>query len=708
MKFGPKETKQLNEYLRTGRNRNRQFLTTKLVDDLEPGSLKDELTKDFDPKQETYEEYLQRKSLERPFNMADGGRAEFKRGTGLGPITELAGRFSNKPGGFSVRSKVGARDIPLKELKKLPGFVRITTEDVVFDTKANAKNFLNSELLADAKKAAVSTGAKAESRKLKIRKPKIFNRIMKLAEEGKTSVKKIGEDPILVKLNNGKKMQYGVIQKIITDEKGEKFFKKVAETKQPFLGEIRKGALANLNKILEDYYKGTGFRELTKKYFPNSPEAKKGTASTVLENVVNENADPKKVANRPKYKVTGEGVSPAQIILNNPKAKAEFIKFSNAPENRILDSMEEAGRIAKKYAPEGLKISGYKSRTGFMDSGLRDLITKKVEFSNPFEGRGEGSRVATGPEKTRRGRIAITAPIDVEGTRKFQFHHIMNIGGEIPLDLNDVAIIEQKMNTTLSPYNARLNNIADSITNLINEQPKGYLKEIDKLNDAGEKVVKNAIKELPSEYKKLIGFNRVVPVFDEYGTPVRFVGQKFGGSGKTNPALKLEKLTPEQERGLRKQVKTDARALERGRLKDKILSSTGKVLKGVGKVIKPVGYLVGTKALFDARAMAADQGIELSTADQVMALDSGDPNVALENYRRRNDPVFAAQQRAKDLAQMSDDFEEVGQQPMNIDLTMPRAFAMGGLSGGDKSGPPPERGPNPQGLLSLMKRGMRI
>ena len=36
------------------------------------------------------------------------------------------------------------------------------------------------------------------------------------------------------------------------------------------------------------------------------------------------------------------------------------------------------------------------------------------------------------------------------------------------------------------------------------------------------------------------------------------------------------------------------------------------------------------------------------------------------------------------------------------------AVAMGGLSGGDKSGPPPERGPNPQGLLSLMKRGMRI
>ena len=51
-----------------------------LVDDLEPGALKDEMLKDFDPSQETYEEYLQRKNLERPFNMADGGRIGFKRG----------------------------------------------------------------------------------------------------------------------------------------------------------------------------------------------------------------------------------------------------------------------------------------------------------------------------------------------------------------------------------------------------------------------------------------------------------------------------------------------------------------------------------------------------------------------------------------------------------------------------------------------------
>jgi hypothetical protein len=52
-----------------------------LADDLQPGSLKDELLKDFDPSQETYEEYLQRKSLDRPFNMAEGGRVKFAEGT---------------------------------------------------------------------------------------------------------------------------------------------------------------------------------------------------------------------------------------------------------------------------------------------------------------------------------------------------------------------------------------------------------------------------------------------------------------------------------------------------------------------------------------------------------------------------------------------------------------------------------------------------
>ena len=46
-----------------------------IAEDLEPGALRDEMLKGFDPSQETHEEYLQRINLERPFNAAQGGSA---------------------------------------------------------------------------------------------------------------------------------------------------------------------------------------------------------------------------------------------------------------------------------------------------------------------------------------------------------------------------------------------------------------------------------------------------------------------------------------------------------------------------------------------------------------------------------------------------------------------------------------------------------
>jgi len=51
-----------------------------LVDELEPGALKDEMLGKFNPDQETYEEYLRRINLERPFNMNQGGRIGFYKG----------------------------------------------------------------------------------------------------------------------------------------------------------------------------------------------------------------------------------------------------------------------------------------------------------------------------------------------------------------------------------------------------------------------------------------------------------------------------------------------------------------------------------------------------------------------------------------------------------------------------------------------------
>ena len=299
------------------------------------------------------------------------------------------------------------------------------------------------------------------------------------------------------------------------------------------------------------------------------------------------------------------------------------------------------------------------------------------------------------------------APFNFNAFGDFEFHHIMNIGGPIALDTSDIAIVSKAMNRKLSPYNRRLNDIGEEIFNLIETKPEGYLKKIKEQNKKGKAIITEVKSKLPKEYRKLIGFNEVVPTFDSNKNVSGFIGKKFGGS-EIKDGIKLADLSKNEIKGLKKQMISDLNKFQSTGLKDKILSSTGKVLKAAGKVIKPIGYAVGTKALFDAQALAKEKGIELSNFDKFLAIDSGDPNVAINNYMRRNDPEFAAAERAKDLAKMTDDFEEVGQQPMNIDLTMPRAFAMGGLSGGDKSGPPPERGPNPQGLPGLLKRVKNI
>ena len=99
---------------------------------------------------------------------------------------------------------------------------------------------------------------------------------------------------------------------------------------------------------------------------------------------------------------------------------------------------------------------------------------------------------------------------------------------------------------------------------------------------------------------------------------------------------------------------------EKAKTRDMFKKAFTKSAKIVGKVIKPVGVGFGINAVKTAIIKADEQGLELSNLDKAMAFDSGDADVAIDSYKRRTDPEFAAQERAKDLAQMTDDFEEVG------------------------------------------------
>ena len=116
----------------------------------------------------------------------------------------------------------------------------------------------------------------------------------------------------------------------------------------------------------------------------------------------------------------------------------------------------------------------------------------------------------------------------LSGSEAFPFHHIMPIGGETQLTTNDVAVITKQMNSKLSPYNVKLNNIADAISTVANNQQPGYVNKISQLNNSAEEIVAKATKELPNKFKPYIGFTRLDPITDEYGTLIRLTENRVG------------------------------------------------------------------------------------------------------------------------------------------------------------------------------------
>ena len=138
MKIG--DYKQMMAYLTRPEQPKEQVAD--LVDDLTPGPLKDELTKDYDPSQESYEEYLQRKALgERPFNAQDGGRANLAIGGGAIEGEDLDTRegFAN-PGINTQAKRLSKVENYLDEDK----FVKLRIENKDKTNKEFA-DFLNKE-----------------------------------------------------------------------------------------------------------------------------------------------------------------------------------------------------------------------------------------------------------------------------------------------------------------------------------------------------------------------------------------------------------------------------------------------------------------------------------------------------------------------------------------------------------------------------------
>ena len=600
MKFGPKETKQLNEYLRTGRNRNRQFLTTKLVDDLEPGPLKDELTKDFDPKQETYEEYLQRKSLERPSNMAKGGRAGYRDGLS---VQTLDPRFPTKD---PMSTDFKPLDIPGAALPPLAVGAGIKRLKDTFFSKDEDKREKKKDADPDDKNI------------LKRPDPNDPKNLEDLANSLE----------VLEAVERLKKKE-------MNPEKRDTRTKLAVDLDLPVtrsgMLEIRKGDYFNKRlQTLKD--KGVNFDG-----YYSVPE----------------------IANLLGTK-SSSGINSYIQDKNIPSVKSGLFKVVKL--NDFLDVYQGTKKRVDLAPPPTLQNL---ARKDFLDEDNRSKLYerfKRIRFGTDLKDKAKEMPAETRAifDKYELSKLEGGHPFPVEFfTKKFgkqgtlqkerQFDWIYRNKDKL-FNPNDLVLQSKDINAEGGPFFkaiGKLKPLYKELGEYVNKyegkgavKNKEDVKKISKLNLEIMKVITNSKNDVDNFMRENPDSKLTIPKMKTGGLHGAIFDSETG---------EVELYAPD------KQV-----LFESGAVGDEPQDQKLKIAEG----------------FLDALNQVVD--------------DESDLKILTDYFEGKVLPRF----------------QKGG--PVEIDLTMPRAFAMGGLSGGDKSGPPPERGPNPQGLISLMKRGMRI
>ena len=446
-------------------------------------------------------------------------------------------------------------------------------------------------------------------------------------------------------------VQYGTkeeIEKLIADRKiaADASYKAGVDKAAKI---AKEKAEADIKKIIDSFIKKGDYENFKSK--PYESQLKRVLPSGNIRQSVGGRVNPKTFQYISDMLAAGDFENLSRITGRSTEELIEFSK--KIPKKGVID-IEKRAKSAKESFPEERKLTEEQKK----------LAEKKVQSK-------------------RKDRLVKTTGLAkfISGSDDFPFHHIKQIGGEAPLKRSDLIVIDKVMNSKLSPYNKKLNDIADAISQKITESFQAMnakneskalklLKEVDVLNNQAEQIVKKAQKTLPDNFKPLIGFNKFTARTDEYGFPLddKVLVEPVGGGVKKGVIEKdLTKYTRKEIENLQKEINRQVKILELQRdipnltTADKIKTGFIKGLKTTGKVIKPIGYAFGANAVKTAISKAADQGLELNLADKIMAFDSGDAEVALNNAKRRVNPEFAAAERAKDLAKMTDDFEEVGQ-----------------------------------------------
>ena len=145
---------------------------------------------------------------------------------------------------------------------------------------------------------------------------------------------------------------------------------------------------------------------------------------------------------------------------------------------------------------------------------------------------------------------------------------------------------------------------------------------------------------------------------------------------RKNALKAASKINKKEENRILNEVNRKFNEVNKKSKLSKLKSITGKVLRLTGKVIKPLGYAIGTGAVISAKSLADEMNIDLNPIDYYAAMELGDPQMAINSWKMRNDPEYKAAEMAK-LPSLDEGTYEV----MEEDVVEKKD---GGLSGVDQ------------------------
>jgi len=243
-----------------------------------------------------------------------------------------------------------------------------------------------------------------------------------------------------------------------------------------------------------------------------------------------------------------------ELVKVTGKTEQELINFKNNLPTKGKVDVEKRSKAAKESFSEERKTT--EEQKAEVERKIQAKRKKRLEKTT--------------------GEVKVVKAKNISKERNFQFHHIKQIGGEAPLTEADIKVIDKVMNGQLAPYNRKLNDIADTISQKITESFQAMdakqenkalklLEEVDTLNTQAEGIVKNAHDTLPEKFKPLIGYNKVYARTDEYGFPLddKVIIEPIGGGLKKGERSKpLTEYTRKDAANLQTEIDKQVKKLE--------------------------------------------------------------------------------------------------------------------------------------------------